>query len=125
MDSVDLNPGGHHLLHSLLPIGELWPLRMELCLIHLCSIHLVALPHCEGSDIREAWDRSVQILRILVSPSTLRVVLLVVILLLVLRVVGGRVITFHFLILTNYNSKAIKLTRLVILFTMIGPSVSQ
>jgi hypothetical protein len=85
----------------------------------------MALPHCEGGDIREAWDRGIQILRILVPASTLRVVLLVVILLLVLRVVGGRVITFHFLILTNYNSKAIKLTRVVVLFTRIGPSVSQ
>ena len=52
MDSVDLDPGGHHLLLSLLPIGELWPLRLKLRLIHLRPIHRVALPHCEGGDIR-------------------------------------------------------------------------
>ena len=63
---------------------------MELCLIHQCPIHLVALPHCEGGDIREPGDRGVQILDVLVH-ATLRVVLLV------LRVVNGGVISFHFL----------------------------
>jgi hypothetical protein len=50
----------------------------------------VALPHCEGGDIREPGDRGVQILDVLVH-ATLRVVLLV------LRVVNGGVISFHFL----------------------------
>ena len=96
LDSVDLDPGGHHLLLlSILPIGEQGPLRLELRLIQLCTIHLVALTHCEGGDIGEARDRGVQILHVFISRhDPMRVVL---ILLLVLRVV---VIAIHFL---NFN----------------------
>ena len=101
LDSVNLDPRAHHLLVSLLPIRELRPLRVELRLIYQCPIHLVALPHCEGGDIREPGDRSIQIIHVLVPATTLRGVLLV------LRVVGGGVISFHFLILTNYNSKTL------------------
>ena len=79
MDSVDLDPGAHYLLLSFLPIGELWPLRLKRRLIHLRPM---VLPHCEGGDIRETWDRGAQIMRILV-PASLRVVLQGVILLLV------------------------------------------